>query len=126
VRRESRATASDEARQGRNDFYKKRSKKLLHLTAPAFPDQTSPNLQKFFGSLFSKQLLSATRLRLRSNVAPGWQLRQVSDLAAHATEQAAQRAAKSLENSDQHETKDAGNDAIFQGGHSARIALKAV
>jgi hypothetical protein len=44
---------------GSTSFLKKRSKKLLHVKAAALPEKARPNLQKFFGSFFSKKNLLA-------------------------------------------------------------------
>jgi hypothetical protein len=42
----------------RTSFLKKRSKKLLSVSAAAFPVRLSPNEQKFFGSFFQKRTAS--------------------------------------------------------------------
>jgi hypothetical protein len=42
----------------RSSFLKKRSKKLLSVSAAASPDGLSPNEQKFFGSFFQKRTAS--------------------------------------------------------------------
>jgi hypothetical protein len=44
----------------RSSFLKKRSKKLLHVLASAFPDRLSHNEQKFVGSFFQKRTASFT------------------------------------------------------------------
>jgi hypothetical protein len=49
------ATACQPLREARCSFLKKRSKKLLTLSALAFPDRARPNSWKFFGSFFQKR-----------------------------------------------------------------------
>jgi hypothetical protein len=41
--------------QARPSFLKKRSKKLLCVSASAFPDGLKPDNQRFFGSFFQKR-----------------------------------------------------------------------
>jgi hypothetical protein len=75
-------------KKARPSFLKKRSKKLLSVSASVFPDRLSSNEQKFFGSFFQKRTASLRLIivgTLRLGVADAFIPHQLSRLLARFT-----------------------------------------